>query len=120
MLKISAIFGPIPSTFFKSSAFVEVAFLGATAFFTNIDYAFIKSIDIQLYDVVNGTVKSIPAFYRDPVPKNTGEIVDLVTEELNLKEFLLKDKINIRIKLQLFESAPKTVESRLILKFAVR
>ncbi len=88
--------------------------------FTNIDYAFIRSIDIQLYDEVSGTVKSIPAFYRDPVPENTGEIVDLVAEELDLKEFLLKDKVNIRIKLQLFEPAPKTVESRLILKFAVR
>ena len=90
------------------------------AVFTDVEYDFIKNIEVELYDEVNGTVKRLPAYYRDPVPEKTGSQVDLVSEEVDLKEFMLKDKINFRIKLQLYGAAPKTIESRLILTFAVR
>lgn len=90
------------------------------AVFSDVEYDFIKNIEVELYDEVNGTIKRLPAYYRDPVPEKTGSQVDLVSEEVDLKEFILKDHINVRIKLQLYGAAPKTIESRLILEFAVR
>jgi len=90
------------------------------AVFADVEYDFIKNIEVELYDEVNGSVLRLPAYYRDPVPEKTGSQVDLVSEEANLKDFMLKDKMNCRIKLQLYGAAPKTIESRLILTFAVR
>ncbi|HHB79171.1 MAG TPA: hypothetical protein ENK85_08060 [Saprospiraceae bacterium] len=87
---------------------------------TGVEYDFIKSIDVELYDEVNGSIKRLPAYYRDPVPEKTGSQIDLVSEEADLKEFMLKDHFNCRIRLQLYGAAPQTIESRLILKFAVR
>ncbi len=90
------------------------------AVFSDVEYDFIKNIEVELYDEVNGSILRLPAYYRDPVPEKTGGQVDLVSEEVDLKDFMLKDKMNFRIKLQLYGAAPKTIESRLILTFAVR
>lgn len=90
------------------------------AVFDNVDYDFIQSIEVELYDQVNGSIKRLPAYYREPVPAKVGSLVELVSEEIDLQELLLKERFNVRIKLKLFIPAPKTVESRLILKFAVR
>jgi len=88
--------------------------------FSDVEYDFIKNIEVELYDEVNGSILRLPAYYRDPVPEKTGDQVDLVSEEVDLKDFILKDKMNFRVKLQLYGAAPKTIESRLILTFAVR
>ncbi len=92
------------------------------AIFDDVEYDFIKSIEVEFFNAENGQIVGtiVPAFYRDPVPNKTGRVVDLVSEEADLKQFLLKDKMNVRIKLKLFGASPKTIESRLILKFAVR
>ncbi len=88
--------------------------------FNDVNYDFIKSIDVEIYDTQTGTTKYFPAFYRDPVPENTGSTVELIAEETDLTPYLKSDRFNVRIRLELFSAAPQTIESRLILSFAAR
>ena len=88
----------------------------------NIDYDFIEQMSIRICDP--GDVSQncgVEIFWRQPVPLNVGSILDLIPSDIDVKRYLIQDKINIQVKLELLrQNPPQFVETRLFLDFAVK
>jgi hypothetical protein len=88
----------------------------------NIDYDFIEQMSIRICDA--GDVSEncgTEIFWRQPVPLNVGNILDLIPSDIDVKRYLTQEKVNIQVKLELLrQNPPQFVETRLLLDFAVR
>ena len=88
----------------------------------NIDYDFIEQMSIRICDA--GDVSEncgTEIFWRQPVPLNVGNILDLTPSDIDVKRYLTQEKVNIQVKLELLrQNPPQFVETRLLLDFAVR
>ena len=88
----------------------------------NTDYDFIEQMSVRICDA--GDVSEncgTEIFWRQPVPLNVGNILDLIPSDIDVKKFLTKDQVNIQVKLELLrQNPPQFVETRLLLDFAVR
>ncbi|MGK0363761.1 MAG: hypothetical protein ACI85O_000814 [Saprospiraceae bacterium] len=88
----------------------------------NIDYDFIEQMSIRICNA--GDVSEncgIEIFWRQPVPLNVGSILDLIPSDIDIKQYLTQEKVNIQVKLEMLrQNPPQFVETRLLLDFAVR
>ena len=89
--------------------------------FGNVDFDFVFEMTIQLCEVGDKSPNcGREIFWRQPVPQNVGDFVDLIPNENNVLEMLEKDMVNIQIKLaQLRATSPTFIEAQLNLDFSV-
>lgn len=88
----------------------------------NIDFEFIEQMSIRICDEDDLSQNcGTEIFWRQPVPNNVGSILDLVPSDIDIKQYLLQEKVNIQVKLErLRANPPQFVETRLVLDFAVK
>lgn len=90
--------------------------------FTAEEYDFIEQMSVRICeagDLSENCGKEI--FWRQPVPQNAADFVDLIPSELDVKEFLLLDEVNIQVKLErLRRNPPQFIETRLEMDFDVK
>lgn len=88
----------------------------------NVNYDFIEQMSIRICeagDLTENCGREI--FWRQPVPEGTGNVLDLGASNVDIKEYLLNEKVNIQVKLErLRRNPPQFVETRLQVRFAVQ
>lgn len=89
--------------------------------FSDIDYDFAYEISIKLCDNPEDEDCAHEIFWRKPVPEDTGSQLDIVPNEIDMKDILTKEKIKIHIiLLQLRTTTPEFFNNQLELNFEVR
>jgi hypothetical protein len=81
--------------------------------FTNATrYDFIKQVEVYVSDNSRPKVTPQIAFFRDDVPLGTGDRLDLIPSEVDLRPFLLEgNRFSIRINISLRDYPPRTIET---------
>ena len=62
----------------------------------------------------------LEAFYREPVPTDTGIQLDLIPTLADFKQILIKNNFNVRVKFRLRNNSPEFITARLIFKLGVK
>lgn len=89
--------------------------------FTDVDYDFAYEVAIKLCDNQDDEDCNHEIFWRKPVPEDIGSQLDIVPNEINMKEILSKDKIKIQIVfLQMRTTTTEFFNNQLELNFEVR
>ena len=91
--------------------------------FAESDLNFLDAVSVRICPVgVNSENCGQEVFYRDPVPFKPGFDLDLVPSNVNnIREVILKDKVNIQVKFERLRSFPeRTFSIRLDMDFEVR
>lgn len=90
--------------------------------FGNTDYDFIEQMSVRICNQGDESENcGTEIFYRQPVPRNVGSVLGLVPSDIDIKEYLMQDAVNIQIKLERLRTPPPMfVETRLEIDFAVR
>jgi len=89
--------------------------------FDDVNYNFLFEIAVYLCEAGVQTPKcGKEVFYRFPLPNNPGIFVDLVPNPLEVKDLILRDKVNVQVMLRLLSPPPQFIEARLELEFAVK
>ncbi len=89
--------------------------------FSDIDYDFIYEISIRLCDDPEDEDCGHEIFWRKPVPEDIGAQLDVVPNEINMKNILSKEKIKIQVVLlQLRATTTEFFDNQLELNFEVR
>ncbi|CAN5612032.1 hypothetical protein BH23THE1_BH23THE1_11350 [soil metagenome] len=83
-----------------------------TSIFGDVDFEFIERISVLVSSTENPN-QYVEAYYRDPVPLNAGNFLDLIPTLLDLQQIITTDSLNVRIRMQLRSPSPVFVESRL-------
>ena len=92
-----------------------------TSVFNDADYDFLYEIAIQLCeegDHESRCGKEI--FYRFPIPNKPGSFVDVIPNPVEVKPFILKEKVNVQVILRFISPPPAFIDSRLELDFGVK
>jgi len=94
---------------------------GLTSVFGDADFDFVYEIAVYLCEEGNHQAKcGKEIFYRYPLPNKPGNYVDLIPNLVEVKDLILREKVNVQIMLR-FETSPQQLtESRLELDFAVK
>ncbi len=87
-----------------------------TSIFGDVDFEFIERISVLVSSTENPN-QYVEAYYRDPVPLNSGNFLDLIPTLLDLQQIITGDSINVRIRMQLRSPSPVFVESRMDYSF---
>jgi hypothetical protein len=75
-------------------------------------YDFIKQVEVYVSDNSRPKVTPRIAFFRDDVPLGTGDRLDLIPNEVDLRPFLLEgNRFSIRINISLRDYPPRTIET---------
>lgn len=92
-----------------------------TSVFGDADYQFVYEIAIYLCEAGNQSPKcGKEIFYRFPLPNNPGAFVDLIPNPAEVKDLILRDKVNVQVMLRFVTPPPQFVDSRVDLEFAVK
>lgn len=88
----------------------------------NLDYDFIEVMSVRICDEGDfSETCGTEIFWRQPVPFDVGSVLQLVPSDVDIKQYLLQDKVNIQVKFErLRDNPPQFVDTRLLLDFAVR
>lgn len=89
-----------------------------TALTSNVDYGFLADISVQYVELKNLNQKEIA--YLDPVPFNSKSTMHLFPTLVDLKEFFTLERYNLEIRIRLREFIPKSIDTRLDLRFSAR
>ncbi len=115
---------------FSEEDITEVSPLGARLTSlegTNINYGFISEVSIRIctdeifsqQDIVQKCAREI--FFREDIPLNTGDEIDLLPNGLNVKEFLTRDDFSVVVVLRRLRDFPPTsINTRLDMEFQAR
>ncbi len=81
------------------------------------DLDFIREISIRAFnsDNPNGT----EIFFRDNIPRNTRDFVDLIPTLPDVKRYLLEDNYNLSIRLEFWEPTPTFIDIKIEFDFIV-
>ncbi len=85
--------------------------------FSDVDYDFIEDISVRIYQDDPDEDKEI--FYRDNLPFNTGRDIDLFPTLVDVSEFVLEERFNVRVRMVFRQNPPQFVDSRLTFDFLV-
>jgi len=88
-----------------------------TSIFASTDYSFIRDIEIRIFEDDPDNYQVL--FFRDNVPLNTGQTLDLVPNGVDIQELVKKEKFGIVIRMVLRDLSPEFIESRLDFSFNV-
>ena len=88
-----------------------------TSIFASTDYSFIRDIEIRIFEDDPDDYQVL--FFRDNVPLNTGQILDLVPNGVDIQEIVKKEKFGIVVRMVLRNLSPEFIESRLEFAFNV-
>ena len=80
---------------------------------------FIYDVSVLIVDKENPNV-SLEAFYREPVPTDTGIQLDLVPTLADFKQILIKNNFDVRVKIRVRNITPEFITARLIFKLGVK
>ncbi len=90
-----------------------------TAIFANVDYSFLFNVSVRIFKDDPDVYREI--FYRDNVPANTGDFLDLIPTLVDVKEYMKDEKINIDVVLIRPRTTPSAfIETRLDFSFEVK
>ena len=79
--------------------------------FADVDLDFIREISLRVYEDDPSAYHEI--FFRDNVPLDTEDFIDLIPALPNVKEFLLDDSYNVSIRMEFRLPPPTFVTMRL-------
>lgn len=82
----------------------------------NVDFGFIREIEIRVIDPQNPNLE-IPAFYREEIPNNIGQTIDLIATQANITEILMKPSINVIVEFKLYGTSSQTFQTDVQLTF---
>jgi hypothetical protein len=90
--------------------------------FDNVDFDFVFEVSVRICDAGDTSPNcGSEIFWRQPVPENIGNFIDLIPNELDVMERLMKENVSIQIKLaQLRDTSPQFINARLEMDFEVR
>ncbi len=90
--------------------------------FGSADYDFIDQMSVRICDQGDESENcGTEIFYRQPVPDNVGSVLGLIPSDIDIKQYLMQDAVNIQIKLErLRRPPPMFIETRVEIDFAVR
>jgi hypothetical protein len=75
-------------------------------------YDFIRQIEVWISDANRPNLTPKIAFFRDEVPFSTGDRLDVVPNDIDLRPFLLEgNRFTIRINILLRDAPPRTIET---------
>lgn len=80
---------------------------------------FLYDVSVLIVDRENPNVY-LEAFYREPVPTDTGIQLDLIPTLADFKQILIKNNFNVRVKFRLRNNSPEFITARLIFKLGVK
>jgi len=86
---------------------------------TSRGYEFVDIASVVFVDATNPSI-SVEAFYRDPVPLNTGSDLELIPTLANFKTMFMKNRININVRLRLRNPSPEFINTRMLIRMGVR
>lgn len=89
-----------------------------TALTSNVEYSFLSDISVRYVELKDLNQKEIA--FLDPVPFNAKSSIHLFPTLVDLKDFFKVDRYNLEIRIRLREFIPKSVDTRLDLRFAAR
>jgi hypothetical protein len=78
------------------------------------NYGFIEKVEVR---ISTATVGEQIIFFRDQIPANTGEKLDLIPNNVDVRPYLMGGKFNVRMILTLRDSPPKTFETEVPMTF---
>ncbi len=87
-----------------------------TGRFTNIDYRIVERISITAVSAVDPSIEA-EVFYMDFIPLDHDGDLQMFSSLPEVKEILLQDEINLKVKLNFKSFVPTDIESRVILNF---
>lgn len=79
------------------------------------DYSFIFEISVRMYTEDENNYKEI--FYRDNIPLNTGEDLDLIPTLVDVRDFMGNTRFNLLVRLELSGVPPASLDTRLNFNF---
>lgn len=91
-----------------------------TSIFDNQDFNIFREVSVEIYPVNGNPDRSKEAFYRDPVPENTGKNLNMIATLIDGKDILTQERFSLRIRVELREIPRQFVESRLSFTFVVK
>ena len=86
---------------------------------SNSSLEFINDISLIVIDKDKPNL-NFEAFYRDPVPADTGPQVDMVATLADFKQIILKNNFNVRVRMRIRRTTQEFITARVIFKFGVR
>jgi len=91
---------------------------------TSVALDFIQDISFRVFDGSQFTPEEMlniqEVFFRDNLPQDQRTFIDLLPALPDVKDYLLEDKFNIGIRVQLRAPPPSTVDARVRIKFAAQ
>lgn len=87
-----------------------------TGRFSNIDYRIVERVSIVAESTLNPELEA-EVFYMDFVPLDHDGDLQMFSSLPEVKEILLQDEINLKVKLNFKSFVPSDIESRVILNF---
>ncbi len=114
----AVLFGSRNITSDKISSIVPVA-MQIVNLSGNSSFDFVNDVSLIVSD------RDIPnlnfeAFYRDPVPADTGPQIDMVATLADFKQIILKNNFNARVRFRLRRTTQEFITVRVVFKFGVR
>jgi hypothetical protein len=82
--------------------------------FVAANYGFLEKVEVR---ISTATLSEQIIFFRDQIPFNTGEKLDLIPNNVDVKPYLMTGKFTIRLILTLRDSPPKTFETEVPMTF---
>lgn len=79
------------------------------------NYDIIQEISIKIFTDDENLAREI--FWRDAIPPNTGDELDIIPTLIDAKPFLENSKFNLQIRLDLLAAPQQTLETRLRFSF---
>ena len=88
---------------------------------SDIDYDFIYEISVRLCDHPEDDDCNHEIFWRKPVPEDIGSQLDIVPNEINMKDIISKKKVKLQVVLvQLRKTTTEFFDNQMELNFEVR
>jgi hypothetical protein len=87
------------------------------ALYGGIDYNAVRSVEVWINSPINNTPSPQIIFFRDDVPVNTNERIDLIPNDVDIKQFITLGKFNIKITLKFKDNTIRTLETDTTITF---
>ena len=84
------------------------------------NFSFIRQVEVLIYNPDKPENKEQFAFFRDDIPLNTRERLDLVPNGIDVRKFLYHGKFNLKITLRLREASSNNIDCDVITTLKAR
>ncbi|MEO1515698.1 MAG: hypothetical protein AAFV95_11810 [Bacteroidota bacterium] len=81
-----------------------------------LEYGFVRQVNVWVFD----QNRQAESFFRDNVPLNTGNRLTLIPTLLSAQDYLMEDRFNLRVELQMQDFSPQFVPTRLRFIYKVK